>query len=69
MGSESPLAAFAHRTNWIIALKVRFLQFVQCGLHPQRKTASRPKWPFVHKAASVNLGSLQTFAAFAHRKN
>jgi len=42
VGSEPPFAAVANQKNWIVALNVRFLQIVQSGLHPQRKSGFRP---------------------------
>jgi hypothetical protein len=42
LGSLPPLAAFAHRKNWIVALNVCFLQAVQYSLQTQRKSAFRP---------------------------
>ena len=41
LGSQPPFAARANRKNWIVAVNVRFLQVVQSGLHPQRRTAFR----------------------------
>jgi hypothetical protein len=42
LGSPPPLAAFAHRKNWVAALSVRFLQVAQFSLQAQRRSALRP---------------------------
>jgi hypothetical protein len=54
----SPLAAFAHRKNWVAAPSVRFLQVAQFSLRSQRTTTPRPYCQNVLAAASINVGSV-----------
>jgi hypothetical protein len=50
LGSLPPLAAFAHRKNWIAAPSVRFHHVAQLDLRAQRMAALRPSCRNLHGA-------------------
>jgi hypothetical protein len=59
LGSEPPLAAFAHRKNWITAPSVRFHHVAQLDLWAQRMAALCPKPTLTVEGSAVvqRLGS------------